>query len=117
MTGIYQHLSDLPSEKKELFVPIFGTIDRFYAVVYLIARNEHATEQNKPEQFEERLHIIRYVWVRIKQMLDCFGLQGENIMADIASDYFEDFATYKELEPDITNEEYISIIQRITRLN
>ena len=45
MTKIQQFLADLPEEKKSLFVPVFGSMEKFYTVVYLIARNEHVTDQ------------------------------------------------------------------------
>ena len=38
MTKIQQFLADLPEEKKSLFVPVFGSMEKFYTVVYLIAR-------------------------------------------------------------------------------
>ena len=41
MTKIQQFLADLSEEKKSLFVPVFGSMEKFYTVVYLIARNEH----------------------------------------------------------------------------
>lgn len=36
MTKIQQFLADLPEEKKSLFVPVFGSMEKFYTVVYLI---------------------------------------------------------------------------------
>ena len=44
MTKIQETLAALPEEKKALFVPVFGDVDKFYTVVYLIARNEHVTD-------------------------------------------------------------------------
>ena len=32
MTKIQQFLADLPKEKKALFVPIFGNVEKFYMV-------------------------------------------------------------------------------------
>ena len=95
MTKIQQFLADLPEEKKSLFVPVFGSMEKFYTVVYLIARNEHVTDQEKPDRYEDRLQVIR------------------EIVADIASDYFEDYVNYKEPELDITNDEFIAILQKI----
>ena len=71
MTKIQQFLADLPEEKKSLFVPVFGSMEKFY------------------------------------------GLYGGEIVADIASDYFEDYVNYKEPELDITNDEFIAILQKI----
>lgn len=113
MTKIQQFLADLPEEKKALFVPVFGDVEKFYTVVYLIARNEHVTDQEKPDRYEDRLQVIRQMRQRVEERVSSFGLEGEEIVADIASDYFEDYVNYKELEPDITNEEFIAILQKI----
>ena len=77
MTKIQQFLADLPEEKKALFVPVFGSMEKFYTVV------------------------------------SSYGLDGGEIVADIASDYFEDYVNYKEPELDITNDEFIAILQKI----
>ena len=55
MTKIQQFLADLSEEKKSLFAPVFGSMEKFYTVVYLIARNEHVTDQEKPDRYEDRL--------------------------------------------------------------
>lgn len=59
MTKIEQYLAGLPEEKKALFIPVFGGVEKFYTVVYLIARNEHVTDQEKPDRYEDRLRVIR----------------------------------------------------------
>ena len=43
MTKIQEYLAALPEDKKALFIPVFGSVDKFYTVVYLIIRNEHVT--------------------------------------------------------------------------
>lgn len=115
MTKIEEFLDKLPEDKKELFVPLFGPMDKFYTVVYQIARNEHITSQEKPDRYEDRLKVIRQVREKVEKLLDSFGLDGKEIVADIASDYFEDYVNYKEKEPNLTNEEFIRIIQQISR--
>lgn len=115
MTKIEEFLDKLPEEKKELFVPLFGSVDKFYTVVYQIARHEHVTSQEKPDRYEDRLTVIRQVKENVEKLLDSFGLDGKEIVADIASDYFEDYVNYKEKEPNLTNEEFIHIIQQISR--
>ncbi|RHJ81500.1 hypothetical protein [Parabacteroides sp. AM08-6] len=114
MTKIQDTLAALPEEKKMLFVPVFGNVDKFYTIIYLIARNEHVTEQEKPERYEDRLQVIRQVRTKAEKLLDSFGLDGAEIVADIASDYFEDYVNYKEPVFDITNEEFIRVIQKIS---
>ena len=113
MTKIQQFLAALPEDKKALFVPVFGDMDKFYTVVYLIIRNEHITDQEKPERYEDRLQVIRQVKSRLETLITSYGLDGKEIVADIASDYFENYVNYKEPEFDITNEEFIGIIQKL----
>ena len=113
MTKIQQFLADLPEEKKSLFVPVFGSMEKFYTVVYLIARNEHVTDQEKPDRYEDRLQVIRQIRNRVEKLVSSYGLDGGEIVADIDSDYFEDYVNYKEPELDITNDEFIAILQKI----
>lgn len=113
MTKTQAFLAALPEEKKALFVPVFGNVDKFYTTVYLIARNEHLTDLDKPDRYEDRLQVIRQVRSKVEDLVSSFGLDGGEVVADIASDYFEDFVNYKEPELDMTNEEFISILQRI----
>ncbi|KKB54169.1 hypothetical protein [Parabacteroides gordonii] len=113
MTKIQEFLAALPEDKKALFVPVFGDMDKFYTVVYLIIRNEHITDQEKPERYEDRLQVIRQVKSRLETLITSYGLDGKEIVADIASDYFENYVNYKEPEFDITNEEFIGIIQKL----
>lgn len=113
MTKIRKYLADLPEDKKALFVPVFGNVDKFYIVVYLITRNEHITDLDKPDRYEDRLQVIRQVKNKVETLVTSFGLDGQEIIADIASDYFEDYVNYKEPALDITNEEFIAIIQKL----
>ena len=113
MAKIQEFLAALPEDKKALFVPVFGDMDKFYTVVYLIIRNEHITDQEKPERYEDRLQVIRQVKSRLEALITSYGLDGKEIVADIASDYFENYVNYKEPEFDITNEEFIGIIQKL----
>lgn len=113
MTKIQEFLAALPEDKKALFIPVFGNVDKFYTVVYLIARNEHVTDMEKPDRYEDRLQVIRQIRSKVEDLASSYGLEGKEIVADIASDYFEDYVNYKEPELDITNEEFIGIIQKL----
>ena len=113
MTKIQEFLATLPEDEKALFIPVFGNVDKFYTVVYLIARNEHVTDMEKPDRYEDRLQVIRQVRSKVEDLVSSYGLEGKEIVADIASDYFEDYENYKEPELDITNEEFIGIIQKL----
>ena len=113
MTKIQEFLATLPEDKKALFIPVFGNVDKFYTVVYLIARNEHVTDMEKPDRYEDRLLVIRQIRNKVEDLVSSYGLEGKEIVADIASDYFENYVNYKEPELDITNEEFIGIIQKL----
>ena len=113
MTKIQEFLAALPEDKKALFIPVFGNVDKFYTVVYLIARNEHVTDMEKPDRYEDRLQVIRQIRSKVEDLVSSYGLEGKEIVADIASDYFEDYVNYKEPELDITNEEFIAIIRNL----
>lgn len=113
MIKIQEFLAALPEDKKALFIPVFGNVDKFYTVVYLIARNEHVTDMEKPDRYEDRLQVIRQIRSKVEDLVSSYGLEGKEIVADIASDYFEDYVNYKEPELDITNEEFIGIIQKL----
>lgn len=117
MTKVQELLAALPVEKKALFIPVFESVDHFYTIVYLIAKNEHLTEQEKPDRYEDRLQVIRQIRRKVEHLLDSFGLQGEDIVADIASDYFEDYVQYREPDFQITNEEFIDVIRKISQLS
>lgn len=114
MTKIQEELAGLPEEKKALFVPLFGDVDKFYAVMYLITRNQHLTELEKPARYEDRLEVIRQVRQKAEEIVNGFGLDGTEILADIASDYFEDYVNYKELDSPLTNEEFLDVIRKIS---
>ena len=116
MTKIQEYLAKMPEDKKELFIPVFGNVEKFYTAAYLIARNEHITEQEKPDRYEDRLQVIRQIRNGIENLVTSYGLAGEDVVADIASDYFEDYVNYREVEPDMTDEEFIRIIKNISSL-
>lgn len=115
MTKIQETLAGLPEEKKMLFAPVFGDVDQFYTAVYLIARNEHVTDQEKPDRYEDRLQVIRRIRSQVEKLVSSFGLDGPEVIADIASDYFEDYVNYKEPDIRMTDEEFIGIIRKISQ--
>ena len=107
MTQTEIYLNDLQSPILETFKPIFKSIEKFYATCYLIIKNEHVLSQEQPE-----------LWFKdkIERKLNDNNLNGKDIVADIASDYFEDYVHYKERDFKMTNEEFISYIKQIQSL-
>ena len=78
MTKIQEYLAALPEDKKALFIPVFGSVDKFYTVVYMIIRNEHVTDQEKPERYEDRLQVIRQVKNKVEELVSSYHLPKEH---------------------------------------
>ncbi len=116
MTKIESFIHTLPKETVEAISAFFGSTDMFYAVCYLIAKNEHINYLDKHEQWEIRNEIIANVWQNIETFLNGLSLNGKEILADIKSDYLEDFVQYKERSFAITNEKFICIIKKVQNL-
>ena len=114
-SSVAQRLAALPEEKKALFSPLFGSVERFYTVVYLVVRNEHLTELEEPDRYQDRLQVIRQVKEKIERLVDAFGLPGKETVADITSDYLEDFVAYRERTFDITNDAFLAILRKIAQ--
>ena len=102
MTKIQETLVALPEEKKALFIPAFGDVYK-------------RQELEKPDRYEDRLQVIRQIRGKVEKLVSSFGLDGSEIVADIASDYFEDYVNYKEPDIRMTNEEFLGIIQKVAR--
>lgn len=113
MSEIKNQMKKWPATALKKIKNTYGSVDKFYATVYLIARNEHHSEMMNVPGAEQRLKTIRAYQGMIRFMLDEEGLNGQEVLMDIASDYHEDFANYKEQDFGMTNEEFISIIKRI----
>ncbi len=113
MSEVQQKLKELSGSATRKINNIYGSIDKFYATVYLIARNEHQCQMMAVPAADQRMKTIRAYQGLIRFMLDELGLDGKDIMDAIASDYLEDFVNYREQSFGMTNEEFISIIKRI----
>ncbi len=113
MSEIKEKLNKLPKDTRRKIAKIYGDTDRFYATVYLIARNEHQCQTGAVPGAEQRLNTIRAYQGMIRFMLDEEGLDGKDILDAIASDYLEDFVNYREQDFGMTDEEFIAIIRKI----
>ena len=114
MSKVLKTLKGLPAEVKEKINSIYGNTDKFYATVYLIAKNEHLLQEAKPAAWEQKIRTVHAYQGMIRFMLEELGLPGKDIMADITSDYLEDYVNFREKDFGMTNEEFISIIKRIS---
>ncbi len=95
------------------FSGIFPSIDTFYATCYLIIRNGHQWEQEKSDMWEKKCETVAWFRHKIERILTQNELPGEDIVADIASDYFEDYVHYIDRAFDISNDEYINYIKQL----
>ena len=113
MTDIQKKLKELHGYETRKINEIYGSIDQFYATVYLIARNEHQCQNMSVPGAQQRLKTIHIYQGLIRFMLDELELDGKDILDAISSDYLEDFVNYREKDFGLTNEEFIAIIKRI----
>lgn len=113
MTKTRESLSALPLDLKRTILDKYGSLDKFYATVYLIARNAHQAEMSNIPGAKQRLNTIKAYQGMIQFMLDEGGVDGKNLIDLIGSDYLEDFVHYKEQDFGLTNDEFIKIIKRI----
>lgn len=91
MTPTEVALKEKESAILQSFSGIFPSTDTFYATCYLIIRNGHQWEQEKSDMWEEKCETVAWFRHKIERILTQNGLPGEDIVADIASDYFEDY--------------------------
>lgn len=113
MTEVQEKLKKLSTTAIKQIKSIYGSIDKFYATVYLIARNEHQCQAMAVPGAEQRLKTIHAYQGMIRFMLDELDLDGKEIMDAISGDYLEDFVNYREQDFGLTDNEFISIIKRI----
>lgn len=113
MTETQKRVNGLPGAVIRKINTQYGSAAKFYATVYLIARNEHQCQNLAVPGAEQRLRTIRAYQGMIRFMLDELGVDGKELLEAIASDYLEDFVNYREQDFGLTNEEFIAIIKRI----
>lgn len=104
MTEVQSRLEALDTALKERIAKQFGSVTYLYETVYLVVQNAHALQQQAPQGFEKKLEVIEYYKSLIEKKLDEFGLEGKEWVADIASDYFEDYVHYRETKLSIPDE-------------
>ena len=114
MTKTKQYIESLPDDIKGRIEKVFLSVDNVYATIYLMAKNEHLTAEEKPERYEDRLQVMKQVKQLAELFFDALGLNGADLMADIASEYFDDYVNYKELTFDLSNADFLLIIRNIS---
>lgn len=91
----------------------FISTQYLYECCYLMAQNEHICSQEKPQQWEARIEAMQAYKQRVESYLDTLGLDGKSLVADISSDYFEDYVNYRQRTLTIDNNSFMTIMQRI----
>ncbi len=113
MTTAQQRIEQLDKKTKQAIIALFGSIDVFYETFYLMMRNEHQLDLYRPEGWSVKLSSVQY-YRRLateKTLKECYIDAG--LLEDIYSDYFEDFANYREKTPTISNEDFIIILKKL----
>lgn len=116
MTKTKQYIDHLPDDIKERIEKVFVSMENVYPTIYLMTKNEHLTMAEKPERYEDRLQVMKELKQLTESFFDSTGLNGADLVADIVSEYYEDYVNYKELAFDLSNAEFLLIIRNISAL-
>ena len=87
MSEIQNQIKKWPVTAIKKIKSTFGSAEKFYATVYLIARNEHHCQMMGVAGAEQRLKTIHAYQGMIRFMLDEEGLNGKEILETIAGEY------------------------------
>lgn len=116
MTKTEAYLASIAEDKKVKISEIFGSMEKFYQCVYLIAKNEHMVQMHKPDHMEQRLKMIHDVQDKIEKFIDSLELSGYDILADIKSDYLEDYLAMRSISLLFDNEEFVEMVRKVSSL-
>lgn len=115
MTKTQEFLNSLDEAIKSSISEDFLSTELLYETTYLIVKNGHALQENKPVQWEEKLKTVQHYQSLVEKKLDEAGLEGKEVVADIASDYFEDYVHYREADLKISDTDFFKILNNINR--
>lgn len=96
MTTAQKRLQALTDDTRAAINLWFGDMATFYAFFYTLTQKEHLIDQNKPQGWQEQLKAAQY-YRRLcakKAIKEC--MLPDELLEDIYSDYFEDFANYRD---------------------
>lgn len=113
MTLAQQRIEQLDKETKQRLIAMFGSLEIFYEIFYLMMQNEHQLDVYRPEGWSVKLSSVQYYRRLATERLQKECAVDADLLEDIYSDYFEDFANYRERTPKISNEEFLSILKKL----
>lgn len=98
---------------KSQIVTLFGSTTYFYETVYLVIQNGHQLDNSNDPAKEQKMQTIEYYKSKIEQRLDAMGMEGKEWVADIASDYFEDYVHYRQPELSIPQAIFFENLKKV----
>ncbi len=113
ISDIVQQLKKLSKPQQLKIETVFGSLNKCYATIYLVARNGHMCEVGNVPAADQRLRTIQAIQGMIRFILEEMGLDGKDIQDQITSDYLDDYVQYKEQDFGMSNQDFIQILQRV----
>ena len=113
MTTAEQRIKNLKKETKNQLFCFFDSLDEFYETFYLMIKTEHQIDMHRPKDWENRLRSIQYYrHLATERMVKDCSVERD-LMDDIYSDYFDDFANFKERECRLSDEKFLALVKKI----
>lgn len=113
ISDVIQQLKTLAKPEQQKIEAVFGSLNKCYATIYLVARNGHMCEVGNVPAADQRMRTIQAMQGMIRFILEEMGLDGKDIQDQVTSDYLEDYVNYKEQDFDMSNQDFIEILQRV----
>ncbi len=113
MTVAEQRIQKLPATSKQALIALFGSLTAFYETFYLMMRNEHQLDLCREEGWSERLRSVQYYRRLATERVAKDCALDADLLEDIYSDYFEDFAHYREREIQFSDEEFLAVLRKL----
>ena len=115
MTTAEKNLSQLGEVQKQCVCALFGSVQNFYDCIYLLTQTEHLLHENKPQDWERKLESAQFCRKLIDKRVQHDCEIDEGLLADIRSDYFEDYANFRERKVALSQNDFIDIIQKLIK--
>lgn len=113
MTTAEQRIKNLKKESRNQLLTFFDSLEEFYETFYLMIKNEHQIDIQRPKDWENRLRSVQYYrhLATERMVKDCFI--ERDLIDDIYSDYFEDFANFRERDCKLSEKKFLAEIKKI----